>query len=586
MKKLKFLFLSILLLSTVTLVACSDDDDDKLPTKSNVVEVAKSNPNFSVLVQALTITGLDKALENGAASFTVFAPTNQAFADLLVELKLSSLSDVPKETLSSILLYHVLDGSKMAASITTGYYPTLSAGPADNTKLSIYVDMGTTMINKRAKITATDVKADNGVIHVIDKVILPQTVVDVAVNNPTFSILVSALAKANLVETLKGAGPFTVFAPTDDAFIALFAALGVSGIADLSAEALTPILLSHVVSGNVTSGQLSNGEVQTLNPDKKVLIGTSGGVTIDGDIKVVLADVQGTNGVVHVIDKVIVPTAPETNTIVDVAMGNADFSILVTALTKTGLDAALANEEAMFTVFAPTNQAFANLLTELGFGGLDDIPVPTLTNILLYHVLDGNNMAADISTGYFSTLSSGPSDGTNLSFYVDMETTMINSRAKITATNIAADNGVIHVIDKVILPLSIVDIAVNNPTFSILVAALTKANLVETLKGAGPFTVFAPTDDAFTALFATLGVSGIADLSAEALTPILLSHVVSGNVTSGQLTNGEVQTLNPAKKIMIDLSSGVKIDGTSKVVLADVQGTNGVVHVIDKVILP
>ena len=127
MKKLKFLFLSILLLSTVTLVACSDDDDDKLPTKSNVVEVAKSNPNFSVLVQALTITGLDKALENGAASFTVFAPTNQAFADLLVELKLSSLSDVPKETLSSILLYHVLDGSKMAASITTGYYPTLSA---------------------------------------------------------------------------------------------------------------------------------------------------------------------------------------------------------------------------------------------------------------------------------------------------------------------------------------------------------------------------------------------------------------------------------------------------------------------------
>ena len=586
MKKLKFLFLSFLFLSTVTLVACSDDDDDKLPTKSTVVEVAKSNPNFSILVQALQLTGLDQTLDNGAAMFTVFAPTNQAFTDLLAELKFSSLNDIPKATLSNILLYHVLDGSKMAASITTGYYPTLSAGPADNTKLSIYVDMATTMINKRAKITATDVKADNGVIHVIDKVILPQTVVDVAVNNPTFSILVSALAKANLVETLKGAGPFTVFAPTDDAFTALFAALGVSGIADLSAEALTPILLSHVVSGNVTSGQLSNGEVQTLNPDKKVLIGTSGGVTIDEDIKVLLADVQGTNGVVHVIDKVIVPTAPETNTIVDVAMGNEDFSILVTALTKTGLDAALANEEAMFTVFAPTNQAFANLLTELGFGGLDDIPVPTLTNILLYHVLDGTNLAADISTGYFSTLASGPSDGTNLSFYVDMSTTMINKRSKITGTDIAADNGVIHVIDKVILPLSIVDIAVNNPTFSILVAALAKANLVETLKGNGPFTVFAPTNTAFTALYTALGVSGIADLSAEALTPILLAHVISGNVTSGQLTNGEVQTLNTAKKIMIDLSNGVKIDGTSQVVLADVQGTNGVVHVIDKVILP
>jgi transforming growth factor-beta-induced protein len=195
-------------------------------------------------------------------------------------------------------------------------------------------------------------------------------------------------------------------------------------------------------------------------------------------------------------------------------------------------------------------------------------------------------LAADISTGYFSTLASGPSDGTNLSFYVDMSTTMINKRSKITGTDIAADNGVIHVIDKVILPLSIVDIAVNNPTFSILVAALAKANLVETLKGNGPFTVFAPTNTAFTALYTALGVSGIADLSAEALTPILLAHVISGNVTSGQLTNGEVQTLNTAKKIMIDLSNGVKIDGTSQVVLADVQGTNGVVHVIDKVILP
>lgn len=296
-----------MLLSTVTLVACSDDDDDKQPTHSTIVDVAKGNPDFSILVQALGITGLDVALDNNAASLTVFAPTNQAFADLLEELGLNGLADVPKATLSNILLYHVLDGSQMAASITTGYYPTLSAGPVGNTNLSLYVDMGATMINNRAKITATDVRASNGVIHVIDKVILPLSIVDVAVNNPTFSILVSALAKADLVETLKGDGPFTVFAPTDDAFNTLFAALGVSGIADLSVEALTPILLSHVVSGNVTSGQLSDGEVQTLNPDKKILVGTSGGVTIDGDINVVLADVQGSNGVVHVINKVIVP---------------------------------------------------------------------------------------------------------------------------------------------------------------------------------------------------------------------------------------------------------------------------------------
>ncbi|NLZ95095.1 MAG: fasciclin domain-containing protein, partial [Bacteroidales bacterium] len=270
MKKIKFLFLSLLLISSVAFVACSDDD--KLPSNSTIVDVAKSNPDFSTLVQALNITGLDVALNNKAASFTVFAPTNQALAALLTELELTSLTDVPKQALSNILLYHVLDESKMAASINTGYYPTLSVGPADNTNLSLYVDMSTTMINNRAKITTTDVKAQNGVIHAIDKVLLPQNIVDIAVTNPTFSILVEALTKADLVTTLNGDGPFTVFAPTNDAFNTLFSELDVSGIADLSVETLTPILLSHVVSGNVTSKDLVNGEVQTLNSDKKVMI--------------------------------------------------------------------------------------------------------------------------------------------------------------------------------------------------------------------------------------------------------------------------------------------------------------------------
>ena len=307
MKKINVLLLSMLLLTAFTLTSCSDDDDNNKPKSNTIVDVAKSNAQFSTLVQALTITGLDKALENKSASFTVFAPTNAAFTSLLAELKLNSLNDIPKADLSNILLYHVLDGSKMAASIKTGYFKTLAKGAGDNTNLSMYIDMSTTMINKRAKITGTDVNADNGVIHVVDKVILPQSVVDFAVNNTSFSILVQALAKADLVTTLSGKGPFTVFAPTDAAFKALFTVLGVTGIADLSKEALTPILLAHVVSGNVTSGQLSNSDVPTLNTDKKIKINLSDGVTIDGTIKVTLADVQGTNGVVHVIDKVIVP---------------------------------------------------------------------------------------------------------------------------------------------------------------------------------------------------------------------------------------------------------------------------------------
>ncbi|HSA04285.1 MAG TPA: fasciclin domain-containing protein, partial [Tenuifilaceae bacterium] len=152
--------------------------------------------------------------------------------------------------------------------------------------------------------TSADINATNGVIHIVDKVLLPPTVVDIALNNDNFSILVSALVKAELVETLKGDGPFTVFAPTNDAFNALFEALDVTGIADLSKEALTPILLDHVVSGNVRSTDLTTGSVNTLN--NSISIDVTSGVKINGNINVVLADVQGTNGVVHVIDKVIV----------------------------------------------------------------------------------------------------------------------------------------------------------------------------------------------------------------------------------------------------------------------------------------
>lgn len=161
----------------------------------------------------------------------------------------------------------------------------------------------------------------------------------------------------------------------------------------------------------------------------------------------------------------------------------------------------------------------------------------------------------------------------------------INKNVKVTAANIEASNGVIHVIDKVILPPSVVNIALDNDNFSILVQAVVKAGLVEALNGNGPFTVFAPTNEAFNNLFAQLGFSGIDALTAEQLIPILTYHVVSGNVLSTALTNGNVPTLNPGKSLNVYLTGGVKIND-SEVVVADIQGANGVVHVINKVLLP
>ena len=131
---------------------------------------------------------------------------------------------------------------------------------------------------------------------------------------------------------------------------------------------------------------------------------------------------------------------------------------------------------------------------------------------------------------------------------------------------------------------TVVDIAVANPDFSILVEAVTKAGLAGALSAEGPFTVFAPTNDAFKALFKQMGVSGIKDLTAEQLTPILTYHVVAGKVMSTDLSNTSVATLN-GQKIKIDISNGVKIND-SKVTAADISGKNGVIHVIDRVLIP
>jgi transforming growth factor-beta-induced protein len=160
-------------------------------------------------------------------------------------------------------------------------------------------------INKNTKVTAADIKAKNGVIHVIDKVILPPTVVSVALANSNFTTLVQAVVKAGLVDALNGAGPFTIFAPTNDAFSALFTQLGISGVNDLTAEQLVPILTYHVVSGNVLSTNLTAGEVGTLN-GKKISVNLTGGVKINNST-VVAADIQGSNGVVHVINQVLIP---------------------------------------------------------------------------------------------------------------------------------------------------------------------------------------------------------------------------------------------------------------------------------------
>lgn len=281
------------------------------------------------------------------------------------------------------------------------------------------------------------------------------------------------------------------------------------------------------------------------------------------------------------------PTTEAEKNIVETAMADSQFSILVDAIVKAGLVDAL-SAEGPFTVFAPTNDAFNMLFGELGISGVEDLTAEQLKPILLYHVVGSKVMAADVTTGYVPTLNQSAPGSNSVMVYTNAaKGVQLNNGSNVIAADVMASNGIIHVIDKVLLPVDVVDIAIQNSNFSILVEAVAKAGLVEALKAEGPFTVFAPTNAAFEELFMALGVSGISDLSAEQLTPILLYHVVSGNVRAADVMSGMVPTLNTEASIEIEVSSmGVMLDGNAKVIATDVQGTNGVIHVIDKVILP
>lgn len=285
-----------------------------------------------------------------------------------------------------------------------------------------------------------------------------------------------------------------------------------------------------------------------------------------------------------------VPAFSADQDIVEIAVGNEDFSILVAALQKAELVGALQGE-GPFTVFAPTNAAFEKLLASLGITAEDLLNHPQLKEVLLYHVVSGQVLSTDLSNGMTAPTLSGENIKVDLSSGVK-----INS-SSVTTADVMATNGVIHIIDSVLVPstfklnpepavpATVVDVALSNSDFSILVAALQKADLVSALQGEGPFTVFAPTNPAFEKLLAALNISASELLNQPDLAKVLLYHVVSGKVMSTDLSNGlEAATLN-GEKVKFDLSSGVKVN-QSGVTAADIEAGNGVIHVIDTVLVP
>ncbi len=476
------------------------DNTEDIPTNAQNTGVHDS------LVAALSHAGLVSALQ-ADGPFTVFAPTDDAFAAAGIDLTTFD-TDEENATLSAILLYHVVSDSVAASDVVDG----MSADTLNGDALSFSVTDGTVMVND-ATVTTADVMASNGIIHVIDKVLMPPAdLVDiptVAQGTGIHTALVAAVVQAELLTTLQGEGPFTVFAPTDDAFTA--AGIDLAALdTDEGKATLTDILLYHVVAGAVPSSAVTNGmSAQAVNGDD--LSFTVGEGVMVNDANVVLADVLASNGIIHVIDKVLMPPAEVTE---------ADGEICYNMATHT----------------IAAGASFAECMA--------------------YAYYEDFEMNGQTFTGCYNTVT---------------HTLTMLSQAECEAY----------------MWTPAVDIAMTAGATTIhnsLVAALAQAELVATLQGEGPFTVFAPTDDAFAA--AGIDLAALDNDEGKALlADILLYHVVSGEVPSSAVIDGLVATAVNGDDLSFTVADGVMVNDAN-VVLADVPASNGVIHVIDKVLMP
>ena len=547
----------------------------------NIPTIASSTGVHSSLVAALAKADLVTTLE-GTGPFTVFAPTDDAFTAAGFDLSAyESTEEI--SLLADILTYHVVSGSVLSTDLTDG----MVAPALNGDNLSFTIDSTGVMVND-ANVINPDVVASNGIIHVVDKVLMPPVelvdIPSVAQSTQIHTALVAALSKADLVTTLQGDGPFTVFAPTDDAFNAAGIDLTTYDTPEEIA-ALADILTYHVLSGAVKSTDLTDGmTAEAVNGDELSFSVNTDGVMVN-DANVVSADVIASNGVVHVIDAVLMPPEdeePADPDITQVAAGTGVHTALVAALSKANLVTTL-QTDGPFTVFAPTDDAFATAGIDLdNFESDEEIAV--LADILLFHVASGYVTSSEIVDGMTLTMANDD----NVTFSLVNGSVMLGG-ATVTAADVVASNGIIHVIDSVLMPPEdigdITEVASSTGIHTSLVEALVKAELVTTLQGAGPFTVFAPTDQAFIDAGIDLNAFETDDEIAT-LVDILTYHVVSGEVLSSSLSDGMTVTMLNGDEASVSISEGVVTINDATVVSADVATSNGVIHVIDKVLMP
>ena len=569
---------NILFLAALALSACDDAVVITPEEPVSIAATAAATADLSTLVSALQAADLVATLE-GDGPFTVFAPLNSAFADLDPAVLAGLLEAGNVDLLSRVLTFHVVAG---AAVLSTELSDGQTFTTVEGGTLTVGLSGGGVSINDATVITA-DVEASNGVVHIIDGVLLPggNDAYETAVLTGGTTTLASAVLAAELADDLAGPGPFTIFAPDNAAFAAL-PAYTLNALLDAgNIEILQKVLGFHVIAGQaIFAGDLTDGAMVTTlqGGDLTVDLSTPTDPKVNG-VSITATDITVDNGVIHLVDEVILPDF----NIVETASITEGFSTLVAAVAAGDLVSTLSDEMGTFTVFAPTNDAFSAL------GGTVDALLETenqgiLVDVLTYHVLDSEVASSALSDGLTAaTVEMGDvtftADGMSPSGF------KING-ANITAVDIQTSNGVIHVIDAVLTEsMDVVQRAIVTEETATLVDAVVAGDLVSTLQGPGPFTVFAPINAAFEAL-GTTTLEALLDPANQAiLQDVLTYHVIPSKIMAADLTDGAMVATVEGGDVTIDLSDPTMpmVNGAN-IIATDIMTENGVIHLIDGVL--
>ncbi|WP_084438792.1 fasciclin domain-containing protein [Algoriphagus mannitolivorans] len=616
----KFSKLIILLSFLLTAVSCSEDYQGPVPYPT-LMEAA-NEAGLTTLVSAVrSVPGLEASLQS-QQEITVFAPSNDAFANALTAFKATDLNDLVTkiggaQNLQTVLGFHVVPEVAFSRNLFEDNILTTLAGQ----QLRVFNNNGVVTVADRAgnvsRVIQADVRIENGVVHVIDRVLIPSielpkpNLVEAATERGLTTLLTAVTAVPGLPNRLLSAPEITVFAPSNEAFAAALSALKAKDLNDLVLKIggpanLEKVLGFHVVPAVALSANLNATNTFTTLSGQTIIVEKSGNTVSVKDklgrvAQVVTPDIRIANGVVHVLNGMMLPDLM-LPTVVEAAQ-SAGLTTLLDAVTAAGLGSTLLNAQAI-TVFAPSNGAFAAALQAYKVSNLNQLVakiggVKNLQTLLGFHVVPAVAFSSDLAaTNTFTTLAGQQLTVTKTASGVTVRDALGNT-SSVTTADVAIKNGVVHVIDKVLLPtikLPNVVEAATSANLTTLLQAVTAAGLGNTLLSQNAMTVFAPTNEAFAKLLSDLNLGSLQELintlGATAVTKVLGFHVVPAAAFSFDLAQGSQQVPTLAGEMLTVVRSGNNVTVTDKsgntyqVVVADVAIENGVVHVIDGVLLP